>query len=100
MTHDILADLEAIDEIPTDAVCLGIDNEGCAHYYLAREDHVWIVTEDREIEESFVPTELGKTVEDWVAFIGDDDEDTPGWADCRYDSRGAIAALADRVTVK
>lgn len=76
-------------ELPTDALCLGVDEAGSTHYFSRIADTVVVVGTDGALEQR---QELGdRPLSAWIDYV----EAERGWTDLRYaDSLGDLIADA------
>lgn len=67
-----------IDDLPTDALPMGVDGADSVHYY-TRRDHVVVVETPRGTVERRIELD-GRSLTEWIAYV----DDERGWATLNY----------------
>lgn len=83
-------DTPPIEEITTNPL-VGVDGDGCEHYFDQYRDTVYVLDDDQALDhlEELAPGEL----ETWIDYVREE----RGWTDCRYVPDGGVAIMVDQV---
>lgn len=83
-------DAPSIETILTNPL-VGVDGEGCEHYFDQYRDTVYVLDDDQALAhvEQLAPGELGA----WIDYV----DEQRGWTDCRYVPDGGVPFIVEQL---